>query len=161
VVCVARDVTERTRINNLIKKSERRFSSIVEQLPVAVVSCDRSFVIESVNPATGRLFNYQPNELLGKRVEVLFYGTSSGFQKIEMSADLRQLMELATKEATHLSVKRSDQAQVPVELNLSSYEAPQGQRYLACFTDISTRVELEMAKRDFVSMIGHDLRSPL
>jgi PAS domain S-box/PAS domain S-box len=161
VVCVARNITERSRIHNLIKKSERRFSSIVEQLPVAIVSCDRSFVIESVNPSTSRLFQYQPNELLGKRVDVLLYGPTSAHQRIEMSEDLKQLMELATREATHLNVYRRDSSQFPVELNLSTYEAPQGQRYLACFNDISMRVELELAKRDFVSMIGHDLRSPL
>lgn len=161
IVCIARNITERSRIHNLIKKSERRFSSIVEQLPVAVVSCDRSFTIESVNPATSSLFQYQPNELLGKRVDVLLYGPAHAHQRIEISEDLKQLMELATKEATHLNVHRRDSSQFPVELNLSTYEAPQGQRYLACFNDISTRVELELAKRDFVSMIGHDLRSPL
>lgn len=161
IVCVARNITERSRIHRLIERSERRFSSIVEQLPFAIVSCDRSFVIESVNPSTTKLFQYQPNELLGKRVDVLLYGPTSAHQRIEMSEDLKQLMELATREATHLNVRRGDSSQFPIELNLSSYEAPQGLRYLACFNDISMRVELELAKRDFVSMIGHDLRSPL
>jgi len=160
VVCVAHDITERKRITKLIAESEARFTTIVEKMPVAVISCDRNFVIESLNSTTTSMFRYKVNELLGKPLGVLLTDPSIARQK-KVSDEIKEVTDLASKETTQLSVWCKDGSQIPVELNLNAYAAPQGERLLACFSDISARVELELAKRDFVSMIGHDLRSPL
>lgn len=160
VICVAHDITERKRITRLIQASEQRFSKIVESMPIAVICCDRSFIVESLNSPTTAMFHYQVNELLGRSLDVLL-SSPSLIRPAKQSEELKEVMDLALKETTQLNAWCRDGKQLPVELRLNAYAAPQGERLLACFRDISARVELDLAKRDFVSMISHDLRSPL
>lgn len=155
LVCVAHDITKRNRMLDLIRKSEERFGAIIENLPIALIGCDRSFAIDSVNPGTTKMFGYQPNELLGKRLNVLFSTAP------KPGEDLSQLADQALKQTIEMNCFAKDGKQIPVELDLSISESVHGDRYLAGFRDISARVEIESLKRNFISMISHDLRSPL
>ncbi len=160
LICVAHDITERKRITRLIQSSEQRFTKIVESMPISVICCDKSFIVESINSPTTAMFHYQVNELLGKSLDILLKSPSI-IRPAQRSEEIKQVMDLALKETIQINAWCRDGKQLPVELSLNAYTAPQGERLLACFRDISARVELELAKRDFVSMISHDLRSPL
>lgn len=159
IVCIAQDITERKRYTAQLKQSEERFRTIEERMPIAVVSCDRNFVIESVNAAVKRTFQYQPNELLGKPLDMLLIDPSK--RNSPASRQAEQLAGLGPETATEMSVWRRDGEQFTAEVIVASHSSSRGDRHLVCFRDVSARIELEKAKRDFVSMVSHDLRSPL
>jgi signal transduction histidine kinase len=71
------------------------------------------------------------------------------------------LLEIGRGDTTQLNVFRKDGSQLPVELMVTAFASSSIERYLVCFRDVSARVEAELAKRDFVAMVSHDLRSPL
>lgn len=158
VVLVAHDVTQRNAALQLIKKQQEEFRSIVERMPISVVTTDESFAITSVNSTTEEMFKKKPTDILARSLNVLITGESASDEK----SNLSELMQIAKKQPVELTVWRSETDKLPVELNSRSYTDDKLRNvFLATFRDISVRTEIEQVKNDFVAMISHDLRSPL
>ena len=65
---VLRDVSERRRAEESLRKSERRVAAILESITDAFFAVDRQWRFTYVNAQAGRLWNRAPAELLGKNV---------------------------------------------------------------------------------------------
>jgi PAS domain S-box-containing protein len=68
---VVEDITQRRQEESARRYSEERYSVVVETANDAVVSADESGAIQFANPATTRVFGYDPAELIGKPLTVL------------------------------------------------------------------------------------------
>jgi PAS domain S-box-containing protein len=68
---VVEDITQRKQEESARRYSEERYSVVVETANDAVVSADESGAIQFANPATTRVFGYDPAELIGKPLTVL------------------------------------------------------------------------------------------
>ncbi len=66
-----RDVTERTRADETLRKSEERFRGLLEAAPDAVVIVAQDGSISLVNSQTEAMFGYTRAELIGEPVETL------------------------------------------------------------------------------------------
>ena len=66
-VMFAVDITERKKTELELKRSEERVASLIETAPVGVSVVDEQGVIESVNEAFAKIYEYQPEELIGER----------------------------------------------------------------------------------------------
>jgi len=155
VVMIAHDITERNRVLRLIKESEEQFRTIIDNLPVAVLTLSNAFQIRSANPTTTRMFQYLTNELLGRDFGLLFAGVSVA------ATDEASIVNAARTQAIELQAWRKNKTPLAVALNVSRYLSHGKEVFLAVLQDITTRREIELVKRDFISMISHDLRSPL
>lgn len=174
IVCVAHDVTEKNKLNAKIRESEERFRIILNNLPLMVVGLSPSGQITSVNDYGLALSLYSERELLGLSLEQLFstLGEVTGSSALA-GADEPGSLKIETLQLSQRLLRR-DGSYLPVELVLSNY-AEDGQddktndkknkrsdkKSIAFVRDVSVREQIEIAKRDFVNMIGHDLRSPL
>jgi signal transduction histidine kinase len=58
-------------------------------------------------------------------------------------------------------VTRGNGERVPAELTLSKLELQDEEYFLLIFLDASSKHAIEAAKREFVAMVSHDLRTPL
>jgi PAS domain S-box-containing protein len=67
----ATDIEDRKRAEQKLKVSEEKHRVIVEAASDAVISMDESGGILLANPATARIFGYDPVELIGKPLTVL------------------------------------------------------------------------------------------
>jgi len=63
---IARDITERKRIEEELTRSEEKYRSLVEMAPDSIMTFDMKGVITSVNSASTRLAGYSKDELVGK-----------------------------------------------------------------------------------------------
>ncbi|MGA7293342.1 MAG: PAS domain-containing protein, partial [Terriglobales bacterium] len=63
---VVTDITERKREESALRYSEENYRLVVETAPDAVISIDENGAILFANPATVRVFGYDPTELIGK-----------------------------------------------------------------------------------------------
>lgn len=168
IVCVAHDVTDKNKLNAKIRESEERFRTILNNLPLMVVGLSQSGQITSVNEYGLALSLYSEKELLGQSLEQLFLtsksegaGSSALIRADEPGLSKFEPLQLAQR------LLRKDGSYLAVELVLSNYaedghsDKRSDKKSIAFVRDVSVREQIEIAKRDFVNMIGHDLRSPL
>jgi PAS domain S-box-containing protein len=70
-VVVFRDVTERKRAEARLRESEARMQAILNTAADAIITMDIYGMIQSVNPASERLFGYAAAEMVGHNVGIL------------------------------------------------------------------------------------------
>src|SRR5256885_13649293 len=60
-----------TSAEQALRDSEARHRAIFESAVYGIITIDEAGIIESVNPATERLFGYSSSELIGRNVDML------------------------------------------------------------------------------------------
>jgi PAS domain S-box-containing protein len=88
------DIEDRRRAEEEVKSSEERYRVIVEAASDAVISMDESGGILLANPATAKIFGYDPVELIGKPLTILMpefmrKPHETGFRRFPVSMLLR------------------------------------------------------------------------
>ena len=159
------------------KAAERRFQTMVESAPDAVVIADTQGRIVQVNSQTEAIFGYSRDELLRLRVEDLIpqrFRDRHKAHRADFQAAPRQRLVGAGLE---LFGQRKDGSEFPVEISLSLLQTDEGDRVSSSIRDISERknreAELEASRRQvavseklaalgtMVSGVGHEIRTPL
>lgn len=150
-------IRQRTVMESLLKESESRTRSLIENMPVGVVTTDEEGIIESTNPRIEQMFDYSFDELLGDHAIALF--------NLPEDMDKQQFIELMFKKSlgkiVKLQSRRKDGQLFPVELTVNEFDSVDGKRFLAMIQDITEREEAERFKQELIAMVSHDLRSPL
>ena len=143
-------------MNAMLKEGAERLESVLDSVPAALVVCNTDGRIESINPAAEALFLYKPDELAGVEIARLFSKSSRG------EGDFMQRLLAATPgKPLALEAVSQQKDYVPVEVSITTFKGPDGDRLLATINDITERFRLEQMKRDFYQMVSHDLRTPL
>ena len=65
------DIDDRKKIEDELRQSSERYRVVVETASDAVISMDQTGTILLANPATARVFGYNPAELIGKPLTLL------------------------------------------------------------------------------------------
>jgi PAS domain S-box-containing protein len=65
------DITERQQMEQALRDSRARLAAIVKTALDAIITVDSRGIIDSVNPATERLFGYTAAEMIGQNVAML------------------------------------------------------------------------------------------
>lgn len=155
--CVAHDITERKEAENALRASEARVRQIIDSMPVGLVVVDGKGIIESVNPSMEQIFEYGPEELIGKHLITIFeHGADQDPDAFMQDVYERSLGHMDEREA----VKMTGEI-FPTQLSLTAFETLEGERFLANIIDLTELREVERLKREFVSTVSHELRTPL
>ncbi|MCH8226781.1 MAG: CHASE domain-containing protein, partial [Chloroflexi bacterium] len=65
------EVRERQRTEEALRESEARHRSIVDTAADGIITIDENGTIESFNSAASKLFDYKPDEVIGKNINTL------------------------------------------------------------------------------------------
>jgi diguanylate cyclase (GGDEF)-like protein/PAS domain S-box-containing protein len=142
IVVNARDITERRRAEEAIRKSEARFRSAFDDASIgmAIISLERKLM--AVNPAFCRMFGYAANELVGRTTQKYSHPddravTESTYQ--QLASGVVQTTQLE-KRYLHRSG-----ATIWCEVNMASVRDDDGTPLylLAQLQDITARKHLE------------------
>lgn len=136
--------TERERadaINRLVQ-SEAKYRSLLESAPDAMVVVNNEGLIEMVNIQTEKMFGYSANELVGKRVRMLF---PERFRESEMIANLEMYNSMRATQGFEFFARRNDGGEFPVEVRLSPFTTAEGTLTTAAVRDITERKQAETA----------------
>jgi PAS domain S-box-containing protein len=135
-----------------VATSEDRIRDLIETIPVGLFIVNQADVIEASNPRCREMFRCEYQELAGKNICQLFSVTADG---PPVSAEL---LAEQSAEARELVARRHDQTNFPVDVVVKSMG---GTRRMVIVEDVTHRYELKKMRQEFVSMVIHDLRTPL
>lgn len=155
--CIMHDITERKTAEEVIKQTEASLRLIMDTLPAGLIIVDNDGQIEMVNKTAETIFCSQSKGLLGLDAGSLFDGQG------DRGAVVTQLHSILGSEQRcwQTEALTKSNTRIPVEVSVREIPMLAGPRLLVMVADITERRELERMKQDFVSMVSHDLRTPL
>ncbi len=145
----ATDIEDRKRAEEELKSSEERHRVIVEAASDAVISMDESGGIVLANPATARIFGYDPVELTGKPLTVLM----PEFMRELHEAGFRRYLATGQRhlnwQGAEVTALRKNGQQFPVEVSFGEMTSNRHKVFTGFIRDISEkkRAEDELRKQ--------------
>jgi PAS domain S-box-containing protein len=140
------------------KRSEARHRVVVETASDAVVSIDESGAIIFANPATKRIFGYNPEELIGKPLTVLMPGAMRKFHE----AGLKRYLETGERrlnwQGTEVTARRANGEEFPAEVSFGEMTADQRKVFTGFIRDISEKKRAEEELRNTQEELARMMR---
>jgi PAS domain S-box-containing protein len=159
------DVTDRRRVEEALRESEARLRAILETAVDAIVTIDEAGVIESVNPATERMFGYGASELRGRNVSALMPEPYRGEHDRYVQSYLRTGNAKIIGIGREVLGLRKDGSVFPIDLSVSEFSVAGRRMFTGIMHDISNRRRLEReileASTNEQRRIGHELHDGL
>ena len=125
-----------------------KLRGILESAVTAIITIDDRGIIESVNPATERLFGYVVSELVGQNVKVLMPEP----YKSEHDGYIDNYLKTGTKKiigiGREVSGRRKDGVTFPLHLSVSEFVVDGRSHFTGMIHDISDRKHVEEALRE-------------
>lgn len=138
--------------------AERAFRTVVEESPEVKILV-RGGVVEIANPAAARFFGLQLGDLLRAEPDGLFSGVQL-LDENDRPLDLLDIARHAHDVPVVARVFASGQPDRWVELSVAFID-PLGSDYVLSARDITEERRLEALREEVLSLVSHDLRSPL
>ncbi len=140
--------------SNLIEAS-RRETALVSNAADVILCIDKSLMISSINKAAETQWNYTEDDLLHKRIMHLV--------PAESQDEVHRFLSSAR------NTRHSESADIPIICKNETVKtfswnvlwSPEEDLLFCVAHDVSELRRVEHAKRDFVNMVSHDIRTPL
>jgi PAS domain S-box-containing protein len=174
---VVTDITDRKREESALRYSEENHRLVVETAPDAVISIDESGAILFANPATVRIFGYDPTELIGKPLTVLMPEFLRKLHEKGFSRYLATGQRHINWQGTELTALRKNGQEFPVEISFGELSRDGHKVFTGFIRDISerkqaqqalqtTQMELARVSRlttmgELAASIAHEVNQPL
>jgi PAS domain S-box-containing protein len=143
VAGIAKDITKRKQEESTRRYIEERHRVVVETANDAVVGTDESGAIQFANPATRRVFGYDPTELIGKPLTVLM---PEFMRKLHENGFRRYLatgQRHINWQGTELTGLHKNGQELPVEVSLGELTQNGHRVFTGFIRDISERKRVE------------------
>ncbi|MBX9671629.1 MAG: PAS domain S-box protein [Candidatus Obscuribacterales bacterium] len=124
---------------------QQRVRQILTSIPLGLIVMQANHII-GINSRAEKLFNYKPEELVGKHISILF-------PDFDVSADEQRDVKLMGR--------RKSGETFAAEVNSNEVDMGDLVRVFVHVQDITERQRLEQLKSDLLAMVSHDMRTPL
>ncbi len=139
------DIEDRKRAEDELKRSEARYRVVIETASDAVVSIDESGAIILANPATKRMFGYNPEQLIGKPIKMLMPGAVRKLHETGFKRYLETGARHLNWQGTEVTALRANGEEFPVEVSFGEMIADQRKVFTGLIRDISEKKRAEEA----------------
>jgi PAS domain S-box-containing protein len=160
--------------NNELQKEKEKFRLLVDSSPIAMLLINKGGNIILVNNEAEKLFQYDRNELIGNKLEILIperFHRKHEEQRISFFN--KNVMHYADSKKEFIGSKKNND-EIFVEISLNSIETQEGRMILASIINVTERkiqeanlvkqLELEIKNKElerFAYIASHDLQEPL
>lgn len=149
LVGISHDITERLRVQKVLRESEERFRALTSAAHDAIMTIDHEGKITFWNDAAMRIFGYTAQEVIGADLYALIvpeqYRLASarglaGFKNTGQGGTIGQTIEM--------TALNRDETEFPIELSLSAFQIQEKWHAVGIIRDISERKRIEAALQD-------------
>ena len=134
---------DREREESALRYSEENYRLVVETAPDAVISIDERGAILFANPATARIFGYDPTELIGKPLTLLMPEFLRKLHEKGFSRYLATGQRHINWQGTELTALRKSGQEFPVEISFGELSRDGHKVFTGFIRDISERKQAE------------------
>jgi PAS domain S-box-containing protein len=120
ILATVRDITERKRTEELLRRSEEKYRKIFENIQDIFYQSDINGKIIEISPSIERYSGYKPEELIGMQINNVYQNPAD---RIEL---LKQLTLKGEIEDYILKLKTKDRGEVYVSANVHLLIGPEG-----------------------------------
>jgi PAS domain S-box-containing protein len=160
VISICKDITDRKKAEENLRQSEERFRTAFENAGsgMALVSLNGYFI--RVNRSLCQILGYDSPDLLTKKVTEIIAGE-------ELSKDFDLAYQFLSGQITNYQVEKSCLHKsgkiiwVLLNVSLLCDVNRNPLHFIWQIQDISKRHEVEQLKNEFVSVVSHEVRTPL
>jgi PAS domain S-box-containing protein len=124
-----------------LHERESRLAAILDTAADAIITIDQRGLIQSVNPASERMFGYAAKELIGRNVTVLMPAPYSREHDAYIASYLRTGVGKIIGIGREVTARRKDGSLIPVDLAVS--EVDHLNMFTGIMRDLSERKRLE------------------
>jgi len=158
---IIRDITERKREEARRKEIENRTKAIIETVVDGIITINMYGIIETVNPATLKIFGYEEHEMIGQNVKMLmpnpYHDEHDGYLEHYRETSEKRVIGIGRE----VEGQRKDGSIFPLELAVSEMDVDGKRMFTGIVRDITDRKEAQRMKEEFISTVSHELRTPL
>lgn len=148
-VGIRTDITDRKAAEKEIRDREKSISAILDNVADGIVTADEKGVIESVNPATLKMFGYEEHELLGRNVSIIVPAPHrqqhDSYLKNYLSTGAGKIIG---KGARDLEGQRKDGTKFPISLAVSEMRLGEQRLFIGAIRDMTEQRQLLDALRE-------------
>jgi PAS domain S-box-containing protein len=151
-VHIARDITERKRLENELRIKDYAVTSAITGIAIA----DLSGIVTYINLAFLGMWDYEEDEVIGKPATMFFVN------KGEVEKALKEILRDEAWQG-EIKAERSDSSTFDVQVLANLVTDSDGNPFcmMASFVDITERTRLDQLKDEFIGLVSHELRTPL
>jgi PAS domain S-box-containing protein len=144
---VVENITQRREEESALRYSEEKYRLVVETASDVVISMDETGAILLANPATARIFGYDPAELIGKPLTMLM----PEFLRKLHEAGFKRYMATGQRhinwQGTELTGLRKNGQEFPVEVSFGELTENGHRVFTGFIRDISERKQAEEIRK--------------
>lgn len=142
---VTRDFTERKRAEEAVRESEKRFRTLFESSPDAIIVTDKEGKIAEVNEQVEKFFGYSRGELAGQTIEILIPERFRQAHPQHRTGYTENLRTRPMGAGLELYGRKKDGTEFPVDIMLSPVEMKSGTVVLSVIRDLSEKMRAKEA----------------
>ena len=175
LIGIARDITERWRIQTALREQEAQTRAVVEHVADGIVTIDATGTIVAFNKAAQRIFGYTPEEILGQSLDLLTTLPRAGGHRRHIAAYLRSGSSHVFDVLREVEAARKDGTTFPMEVAVTQFRIGERRFFIAVARDVTERKralqELSEAKDSaeaanrsksaFLAAMSHEIRTPM
>jgi PAS domain S-box-containing protein len=164
------DLSRRAELDAQLRSSEARWRAIIDSAVDGIIVIDAHGRIETVNPASERLFGYTKAEVVDRNVNMLmpspYREEHDGYMARYLATGQKKIIGIG-REVTGL---RKDGTTFPLHLSVGEIAVGGERKFTGILHDLSGRVRIETQLREqstlarlgeMAAVIAHEVKNPL
>jgi len=158
---------EKARLSQELEKSvgelTKKIELILHGIDEGVCTVDRELHILTFNPAAEKILGWREEEVIGRSCAEIFREEGTFSYQEELLSEAMRKAQLVTSVKEGHPVISKDGQRIFIASSVVPLLDPDGQVVgaMIAFRDVSAEKELDHMKSGFISMVSHELRSPL
>ena len=148
-------------MNHRLHDREQRLRAVLDTIVDGVITIDDAGLIESINPATEKIFGYTAKDIVGQSVSVLMPEPYRGEHDQSIGSSLwageSQIMGVGRE----VTGRCKDGSTFPMELAVNEMSIVGDRLFVGIVRDVTDLRAVDRMKDEFISIVSHEMRTPL